>query len=326
MAQAPKNSFQILLAVHRSAMSEAQRKRSRNLKPRAMPYPIAVERTYARYIRDRQRAVIAESWRLLTPYLIRWAPDKRTDAADDELSSIMAELERFLTAYYGTTYLEYSFGQALSEFAERLLGKGAAFLQSQVRLVAGGATIPVDYPWWQEAKGLWEQQNYSLIKGLSQTYIGRLNDTIINGLQSGLSFDEIVAEIERLAENISGPRARLIARDQIGKLNGVIAKEQFTYIGMETYYWMTSKDEKVRGNPMGKYPKAIPSHYIMDGLLCSWTDADVFYNWDVKKWVKKTAKMEHTHPGYAIACRCMAAPSWNRYLADIDGGLNDFAA
>ena len=314
-----QNNFQTLLRVYRQALTPVQRKHTRNLKPRAMPYPIAIERSYSRYIANFTKDFIAETWKILTPFLVQWAPHK-TDSIDSDLDDVMTQLKEYIAVYYGTTYLTASMGTIITNIAESILGKNSNFFEAQVKIRAG-VPISIDRPWWPETRALWEQQNFSLIKGMGEKFVQDLNTTIINSIQSGASYDEIVVSIDKLSEGLAGWRSRLLARYQIGKLNGMITKNQYQSIGMETYYWMTSQDERVRGNPAGKFPKAIPSHWIMQGLLCAWNNAMVYYDTAAKEWLQKTGKMETTHPGFAIACRCIAAASWNTYLKKIDEGM-----
>ena len=314
-----QSSFVTLLSIYRKGMSPAQRLRTRKLRPKAMSYPIAIERSYARRISEVHRSLVSEAWRVLTPFLVQWVPYK-TDTVDSDLDAAMEQLKGYLDIYYGTTYLTASIGDDILRIAEQVLGKNSNFFEAQVRIRAG-VPISIDRPWWPETRALWEQQNFSLIRGSGDKFVQDLNTTIINAVQNGYTYEETVAAIDKLSESLTGWRSRLLARDQVGKLNGLITKNQYQSIGMETYYWMTSLDERVRGNPGGRFPKAIPSHWIMHGLLCAWNNASVFYDMAVDKWVQKTAKMEFTHPGFAISCRCTAAPSWNQYLKRIDEGM-----
>lgn len=313
-----ENNFKTLLSLYRKAMSPAQRKRSRRRNPKAMVYPIAIEREYARHISDKNKGLVSKAWEVITPFLIRWTPIK-SDSADTELDDIMNQLDDYISVNYGTTFLMADLGQMIRGFAGKVLDKNTNFFESQVKVYAG-TPIAVEQPWWPEVKALWEQENYRLIKGLGEEYVCKLNSTITLAIQEGWSYEKITTAIMSLSDQMVGWRARLTARDQIGKLNGLITKTQYQSIGMETYYWMTAHDERVRGNPSGKFPKSIPSHWIMRDVLCTWKDASVYYDFASKKWVLRVGKMEITHPGFAIACRCTAAPSWERYLQDIDEG------
>jgi uncharacterized protein with gpF-like domain len=114
-------------------------------------------------------------------------------------------------------------------------------------------------------------------------------------------------EIGKLDNNITRFRASLLARDQIGKLNNKITKVLHMSTGINGYLWTTSRDEKVRGNPQGLYPRKIPSHWEIDYKICKWEDPTVYMN-DLHQWVPRTAKMPVVEPGMEIACRCTAGP------------------
>jgi uncharacterized protein with gpF-like domain len=243
---------------------------------------------------------------------------------DDELETLLAKLESELEVYYGGTYLaSVNIGEILYTYAEALFGKHSSFFQNEIKVLTGGNGIALDTSWWYEAKNFWQQENLRLIKSMSQEYINKLNNIIVTGIQSGMSYSDLLAQIEGLAEGLTGFRARRLARDQIGKLNGVIAKYQQTSLGMQTYYWHTMGDEKVRGDPSGKYPRAIPQHFYIDGMLCSWDNPAVYSDDLGVTWKDKPTTWVQTHPGYSIMCRCLAYGSWNYSLSDIDAEIEE---
>lgn len=86
-------------------------------------------------------------------------------------------------------------------------------------------------------------------------------------------------------------RAAFIARDQVATFNGELNRIRQTAAGVTEYEWSTSKDERVRGNPDGKYPNAKPSHWHREGQRFSWAKPP-----------------SDGHPGIAINCRCVARP------------------
>ena len=101
--------------------------------------------------------------------------------------------------------------------------------------------------------------------------------------------------IERLGIGVR--HARLIARDQIGKLNGQVTETTQRLAGVDSYTWVTVDDERVRGRPGGRYPKAHPSHYALDGTVHRWDDPPV-----------SGPRTQRRHPGGPIQCRCYARP------------------
>ena len=314
-----ENNFKTLLKLYRSGMTKAQRTRTRHRRPKAPTYPIVIEREYAKYISNTIKRTADSAIELLRPFLLKYTP-AHTDSIDSELDDIMSRLEEELGVIYGTNALSSGMlFRTLEQIAEQILGKNSAFMQSEIKIISGHE-MQLDYSWWPETKALWEQENYKLITGLNEEYIKKLNSVVINGVQNGTPFDELVKQIKSVNDNMSDVRARLIARDQTGKLQGLISKAQQTSIGMTTYFWENRGDRSVRGNPAGKYPKAI-DHFSIDGLLCAWENNSVYSDDLGVTWKKRPSRWIQLSPGMDIQCRCVAAPVWIQYINSIDRGL-----
>lgn len=160
--------------------------------------------------------------------------------------------------------------------------------------------------WWEDVRDVWEAQNFKLIKSLADSNISLVNNTVEQAISKGASLPQLMADLKKLDLNVSKSRLRLIARDQIGKLQGQINQHQSEEIGLDLYIWRTAGDERVRGNPAGLYPKAVPTHYEMEGKMCRWDDSSVYSDDEGKTWKDRTSKMPKVHPGMAIQCRCTA--------------------
>lgn len=119
-----------------------------------------------------------------------------------------------------------------------------------------------------------------------------LAEKLIEGARPG---DIRAGLIERLG--ISESRAMLIARDQIGKLSGKINETNQRLADVDSYTWMDMDDERVRGNPSGKYPRARPSHHALSGKVFRWSDPPVSGHGG-----------QRLHPGQPIQCRCWPDP------------------
>ncbi|CAM5194766.1 Phage putative head morphogenesis protein, SPP1 gp7 family OS=Bosea thiooxidans OX=53254 GN=SAMN05660750_03337 PE=4 SV=1 [Bosea thiooxidans] len=131
-------------------------------------------------------------------------------------------------------------------------------------------------------------RNVSLVRGLSQDVAKRLSAKLLDGLTRGLNNREI-EKIITTEFGIARRRAKLIARDQAGSFNGDLNRIRQTAMGVTEYVWSTSLDERVRGNPEGKYPNARPSHWAREGKT---------FRWDKPP--------SDGHPGQPINCRCTA--------------------
>lgn len=123
-------------------------------------------------------------------------------------------------------------------------------------------------------------RNASLIKGLSDDTVKRVQTTVTNAVINGRSAADLRKELTKQF-HFSDSRARLIARDQIAKTNSDLNRLRHQQAGVTSYRWATSADERVR-----------PRHRELDGK--------------VYKYGEPTGAEEGLPPGQPIACRCVA--------------------
>lgn len=132
------------------------------------------------------------------------------------------------------------------------------------------------------------ERHAALITGLTdeirKRIAARMGDLMVSGAANKAIADVLVQEF-----GFGLGRAAFIARDQAAKWNGELNRIRQTDHGIKEYVWSCRRDERVRGNPSGKYPKARPSHWAREGKTFRWSDPP-----------------EGGPPGYAIACRCVA--------------------
>jgi SPP1 gp7 family putative phage head morphogenesis protein len=132
------------------------------------------------------------------------------------------------------------------------------------------------------------QRNVLLVRGLASDVAKRLEAKLLDALTKGLAKREIEKII--VAEfGIARRRAGIIARDQAASFNGDLNRIRQQAMGVTEYVWSTSMDERVRGNPDGKYPNARPSHWDREGKTFKWSNPP-----------------SDGHPGQPINCRCTA--------------------
>ena len=125
------------------------------------------------------------------------------------------------------------------------------------------------------------KNNVALIQNIPEQYVEKLQAAVYEALAEGLRYEDLAKEIERIGE-VTESRAKLIARDQIGKLNSDFNRVRQTDLGIEEYEWSTSGDERVRDEHSG-----------YDGQT---------YRWDTSP--------PDGHPGEAVNCRCVAIPKF----------------
>jgi hypothetical protein len=336
--------FQQVKAYRRS-MTPAERKKK--VKIKKVLYPVAKERAYARkvesmllpikqyvqsYIASRGSALLrgdCSDELLLRDIEIALNIDEipsnelvlRLDAVPgSEFSEMQRQLEEWLKKYYPE--------EASPDILTELSGAAGVYaIQSKAFGSQAAEVVGYDYSganlWWPDTRDQWMADNYKLIKSLSTEYITKVNLLTEKAILEGVDNKTLSKQIEGLSETMTKSRARLIARDQVGKLNGLIAHKQMLEAGVDMYIWQTAGDERVRGNPAGYLKKAVPSHWVMEGKLCRWDDATVYSEDGGKSWIPRSGKMPLTHPGMAIQCRCSAIPYFENIIQTADKSIKE---
>lgn len=123
-------------------------------------------------------------------------------------------------------------------------------------------------------------RNSALITGLADDIIKRVATETTAALIAGESAAQLQARLKRQLE-IGDSRARLIARDQTGKLTADLNRIRHEQAGITKYIWRTSVDERVR-----------PRHRDLEGK--------------VYEYGEPTGAEDGLPPGQPIQCRCIA--------------------
>ena len=139
-------------------------------------------------------------------------------------------------------------------------------------------------PHLEHLRGLWQHRNLDLITSLTLDHVDRVRD-VLNEMR-GARVEDIA---ERIAETTDATeaRARLIARDQVLKLNAEVTQARHRAAGVTEYVWRSSRDERVRSR-----------HKELDGTRQSYAQPPVVD--------ERTGR--RAHPGDDYQCRCTADP------------------
>ena len=129
--------------------------------------------------------------------------------------------------------------------------------------------------------------NVGLIKSIPEQYFDKIEQAVMAGIQGGTLNATLADDLEK-AYGISKSRAKLIATDQLGKINSRLSQIRQQKLGITHYTWSTSHDERVRHE-----------HKLRDGKLFAWDKPP-----------------SDGHPGQPIRCRCVAKP----YTEHLMGG------
>jgi SPP1 gp7 family putative phage head morphogenesis protein len=139
------------------------------------------------------------------------------------------------------------------------------------------------------------KRNVELIESIPQQLLTEVEGVVLPAIEAGSRVEVIEKQIrERFA--VSNSRAKLIAVDQVGKLNGELNQARQEAVGVETYTWWTVGDERVRGRPGGKNPNGM--HWQLHGTVHAWNDPPITND-----------AGDHNHPGADFRCRCIARPN-----------------
>lgn len=257
----------------------------RRLKARRWKYPLGLERQYTAAISKfltkvwKDYAVVAVGTMLPRADAV----DLNPDGTGPALAAIV------------------SVAKNMADFNKKELG---AF-----QSIAIGTAFTEDETWLPATLDRWAREQVSLITKASQDMRDAVARRVREGIKNGELGRDITRKIAMDLPRISYNRAKIIARDQTAKLNGDLTQGRMADAGLETYIWDTAQDERVRGNPGGKYADAVPSHWVMQGLVCRWDNPAVCRN-EQGEWVSRPPEAPTTHPGMAIMCRCVARPNW----------------
>jgi SPP1 gp7 family putative phage head morphogenesis protein len=161
-------------------------------------------------------------------------------------------------------------------------------------------TLAVDVfqrePFLRDQLASFASENTRLISKMSSEAIGEIDGLVQRGIASGRRFEEIAKDIRERFQ-VTRRKAKLIARDQVAKLNGQLTQLRQTNLGVTKYVWRTSKDERVR-----------TSHKVMEGKTAVWDNASVYLDEEGKRQPRSGIGGVELHPGEDFQCRCFAEP------------------
>lgn len=132
--------------------------------------------------------------------------------------------------------------------------------------------------------------NVGLIKSIPEMELPSFKNQLVAMITADMPASELSKVIQENFHKTKS-RARFIAVDQIGKMNGVLEQHRQEQLGLKRYRWRNSGDGRVAGNPSGRYPHAEPSHWDREGKIYSWNNPP-----------------KGGHPKQRPRCRCWAEP------------------
>jgi len=253
-------------------------------------------------------------------YPRKFAYDSRTDDFATEFEIFLREIQDEYTAEAISGTLQFEFTDVvrrISNFVKRYNEEEVAAYMKELT----GVPFYGSAEWWAGIQKIWIGDAVTRVAGTIAVYYDDVRAMILDAIHNEESYESIVARIMKMDAGISEAKANFLARDLTGKLNGTIERQLQTDLGMGEYFWQTAADERVRGKPGGKYPNAMPSHWAMDSVICSWANPAICSFDYGKTWVPRPAIAPTLHPGMDWQCRCRGTPFSLELLKTLDAEL-----
>lgn len=175
----------------------------------------------------------------------------------------------------------------------RLLSANVATQAAQSNVSRAAASVIIqDQSIRAGTKELWVRANLKLIKTIPVEHFKSVERILKKTVRTGIRIEEIERQL-KLVNRQTAARARIIARDQVGKLNGQINRERQASIGVRSAFWRTVGDERVRDE-----------HFELDGERFA-----------IHRGI------DNEFPGSPVQCRCWSQPNLEEVFQDAEQSL-----
>jgi SPP1 gp7 family putative phage head morphogenesis protein len=261
--------------------------RGKGAVPRVPP-PTAIEREYQAALLAlvrRLRPAFADLERELPALLASAHRETRGDADETQrIRTLVAQARAAMAASLSQSEVD-----ALArKFAARVSTYQRIAMNRQTKAVLGIDVIATDrrLPALVQA---FVDANVGLVKNIPDKLAHDVEAASLRAVQTGKLHGDLADELENKF-GFAEDRAKLIARDQVGKLYGQVNAARQRELGVRRFQWVTVHDERVR-----------PEHEDRDGKIYSYDDPP-----------------DGELPGEPINCRCYASPMLDDLLDDED--------
>lgn len=307
-------------------MFQLQRRRLQAEKPKkklpknlpVWQFPKPAERWYEGQLVDFVNMMAARVATVVIPNLQSIADERNlivpVPARSDDYADSLARLMQALSVSFST--IPFDKAAVARMAANQTNAWNDKEWQKQLK-AAFGVDILQREPWLNSSLNAFTRENVVLITRMQADYLSEVERIASSGFRQGQPISAISKQLiddPKLMKSLgvgikefeqergrkfpvkgkdltakTKNRARLIASDQVGKLNGELTELRQTNLGVESYTWRTSLDERVR-----------PTHDDREGKVYKWTDPPPDGN-----------------PGESIRCRCYASPLFDDIFKEL---------
>lgn len=289
--------------AYRTALQEEIRRKfygHDTLKSKHTPqYAMSAERQYSQ--------TFANLYRRFDKIVLRWLPkilkaiekEQNQNLRTDDAVGLMQLIDLYLTKMMNDLKTEEEQEKDGSDLEEQL--KTAAYLvrsavnrgwSKAVERTLGVKILSgyYDETFYKELLEQWFRENMGMISSIPQELVQQIRDTLWEDITQNTATDQMVKHIQHTCQ-VSENRAKFIARDQVGKLQAQLTRQQQTDAGVREYIWSSKRDSKVRHQ-----------HRKLNGNKFSWDSPPL----------SDPRTGRHCHPGEDYGCRCTAIPVFPR--------------
>ncbi len=286
-----------MTALARTAQTVALHRRYGLAKPRRrIPrqiYPKLIELEYAKamvsLIRTEIRPAFAPLERELPALLASDTVERtRMDVGESRRARDLVDVaRRHMDLRLDTSSIE----SLARRFADRTQKHNAEQLGKQVRAALGIDVMQTHAMGTKLHRILdhFVQENVALIKSIPAVITTDIDKLVTRAFATGMRHETLAKEIDRDFD-VGESRARLIARDQIGKANSAINSTRQQDLGITRFRWAAIMDERTR-----------PEHEDLNGQEFDYDDPP-----------------DEGLPGEAVCCRCSAEPIFDGILGEVE--------
>ena len=265
-------------------------------------YPQGVEREFQRalnaYMRLVNETVKEHMPEIQSAARTEQEANRRTDDGSDLMSAIEKAFGR-MDVDLDKKLEKFGLRQKLESLANRTRKLSISEWKRAVKSTLG-IDILDDYylgEFYRHELQSWIDENVSLIQSIPKEALNEMHNIVSQGFKTGRTMTSMVWDI-RNTYNVKKSSARLLARDQLGKLNSKLAQQQQTDAGVQEYTWRTAGDGRVRD-----------AHRNLNRKR---------FRWDQPPVVSEPGKPERRcHPGEDYQCRCVAIPVFDISTVDV---------
>ena len=323
--------FKEMLKMKRREMTPGNRRRTQSPNiTQVRLYPMSQERKYTRYLFDLMDVYSDIATPILRDNMNRWVDEQkidnvRSDEFNDEFQLMTTELKEVQKDMFepggdgvqddkGNIYSFLTITTALAVLGISVSKHNTKQGDKFTKQVLGVPFTPFE-PWLEDVMDIWTLRNHDLINSLTTEYIKKVNFIVPEGIVNGDTVQKIMSDFRKMDTNMTRSRARLLARDQVGKLNGRLTKRRNQELGLDLYRWMTAQDERVRSK-----------HKVLHGKIMRWDDNSVYAdsiadaragNWKSRSSIKGYIGI----PGQDIQCRCTSQAVFDEIIEGIDNEI-----